>query len=207
MRIVFPLYDRFTALDAVGPYEILSRLPGAEVVFAAVERGPVRTDTGALALTADAALSEIGHADIVVVPGGPGTEAAIFDETYVGWLRQIHSGTRWTTSVCSGALLLGAAGLLDGPATTHWYVKDFLPTFGSAYTPERVVIGDRIVTAAGVSAGIDMALTLTARIAGEEFAQAVQLFIEYDPQPPFDTGAPAKASKAIMDQAVELLKA
>ncbi|MCW2948738.1 MAG: glutamine amidotransferase [Actinoallomurus sp.] len=195
MQIVFALYDQFTALDAVGPYEVLSRLPGAEVVFAARERGPVRTDSG-LTVVADAAFEEIDKCDLILVPGGPGTREAVLEgQGLVTWLRLVHPTAQWITSVCSGSLILGAAGLLKGlDATTHWSVRNELEATGATYVPERAVFQGNIVTAAGVSAGIDMALSLAARIAGDVAAQAIQLLIEYDPQPPFDSGSLAKAS-------------
>jgi putative intracellular protease/amidase len=195
MLITIPLYDRFTALDAVGPYEVLSRLPGAEVTFVAEEAGPVRTDTRALTLVAERALAEVDACDVVVVPGGPGTREMLEPQPLHDWLRAIDATTQWTTSVCTGALLLGAAGLLDGlEATTHWSAFDTLATLGARPIERRVVPQGKVVTAAGVSAGIDMALWLAARIAGDEVAKAIQLGIEYDPQPPFDSGSVAKAS-------------
>ena len=195
MLITIPIYDRFTALDAVGPYEVLSRLPGAEVVFVAEEAGPVRTDTRALTLVAERALADVDACDVVVVPGGPGTREMLQPQPLHDWLRAIDATTQWTTSVCTGALLLGAAGLLDGlEATTHWSAFDTLATLGARPTERRVVPQGKVVTAAGVSAGIDMALWLAAQIAGDEVAKAIQLGIEYDPQPPFDSGSIAKAS-------------
>jgi putative intracellular protease/amidase len=194
MLITIPLYDRFTALDAVGPYEVLSRLPGAEVVFVAAEAGPVRTDR-ALTLVAERALADVDACDVVVVPGGPGTREMLEPQPLHDWLRAIDATTQWTTSVCTGALLLGAAGLLDGlEATTHWSAFDTLASLGARPTERRVVPQGKVVTAAGVSAGIDMALWLAAQIAGDEVAKAIQLGIEYDPQPPFDSGSVAKAS-------------
>jgi putative intracellular protease/amidase len=193
--IAIPIYDRFTALDAVGPYEVLSKLPGAEVVFVAERAGPVRADTRALALVADRALADLDACDIVVVPGGPGTRAMLEPNPLHDWLRAVDAGTQWTTSVCTGALLLGAAGLLDGlEATTHWSALELLASLGARPTERRLVPQGKIVTAAGVSAGIDMALWLAAQVAGDEVAKAIQLAIEYDPQPPFDSGSTAKAS-------------
>lgn len=194
MDIAILLFDRLTALDAVGPYEVLSRLPGATVTFVATEPGPKRTDTGRLALTADAALSDLPHPEIVLVPGGPGQAAAERDDAVLDWLRTAHETTTWTTSVCTGSLVLGAAGLLDGRrATTYWLALDELRRRGAIPTDERVVEDGKIMTAAGVSSGIDMALALAARIGGDELAQSLQLGIEYDPQPPFDAGSPHKA--------------
>jgi putative intracellular protease/amidase len=200
MLITIPLFDRFTALDAVGPYEVLSRLPGADVVFVAEQAGPVRTDTRALTLVAERALSDVDACDVVVVPGGPGTRQMLEPQPLHDWLRVIDATTQWTTSVCTGALLLGAAGLLDGlEATTHWSAFDTLASLGARPTERRVVSQGKVVTAAGVSAGIDMALWLAAQIAGDEVAKAIQLGIEYDPQPPFDSGSVAKASAETME--------
>ena len=198
MQIAIPLFDRLTALDAIGPYEVLSRLPGAEVVFVAAQPGPKRTDTGALALSAEHALSEAPEPDIVLVPGGSGTRDQRHDEL-IAWIQRTHQTSRWTTSVCTGALLLGAAGILEGlRATTHWLFFEELRQFGAEPTLERVVEQGKVMTAAGVSSGIDMALRLAQLIAGDDVAQAVQLSIEYDPQPPVDAGSPAKASEQIV---------
>ncbi|MGW2251543.1 DJ-1/PfpI family protein [Kitasatospora sp. NPDC001660] len=201
MRIAVLLYDDFTALDAVGPYEVLSRIPGAEVVFTAAGRGPVRTDMRSLALTADAALDEVDAADVLLVPGGPGTAPALADEELVDWVRRVDATTTWTTSVCSGSLLLGAAGLLKGRrATSHWVCLDALAGFGAEPTgAERVVLDGKYATAAGVSAGIDLALTLTGRLAGDATAEAIQLVIEYDPQPPYAAGSLATAPAGLAD--------
>ncbi|MGI5493541.1 DJ-1/PfpI family protein [Microtetraspora malaysiensis] len=200
MRIVIPLFDRFTALDAVGPYEVLKFLPEAEIVFAATRPGPVRDVPTSLALTADAAFDDIDACDVLLVPGGPGTRRLLDDDALLGWIRRMHEGTTWTTSVCTGSLLLGAAGLLAGlSATTHWGAVDVLESFGATYTAERVVFQGKIVTAAGVSSGIDMALALAAHITDQTTAEAIQLAIEYDPQPPFDAGSPAKAPQAAKD--------
>ena len=204
MEIAIPLFDRFTALDAVGPYEVLSRLPGATVHFVATEPGPKTTETRMLTVSADERLEDLPAPDILMVPGGFGTRAATGDERLVDWIRQAHETTQWTTSVCTGSLLLGAAGVLDGlEATTHWAVLDMLEQFGARPLTQRVVEQGKVITAAGVSSGIDMAVTLAARIAGDELAQAIQLGIEYDPEPPFDAGSPAKAP----DQIVELVRA
>ncbi|MBT2233227.1 DJ-1/PfpI family protein [Nonomuraea sp. NEAU-A123] len=200
MRIAIPLFDRFTALDAVGPYEVLKFLPGAEIVFVATEPGPVRDVPKWLAISADATFTEIDACDVLLVPGGPGARGLLKDEELLGWIGRMHEGSSWTTSVCTGSLLLAAAGLLTGlSATTHWAAIDVLESFGATYTAERVVFQDRIVTAAGVSSGIDMALALAAHIADQTTAEAIQLAIEYDPQPPFDAGSPAKAPQAAKD--------
>ncbi len=203
MNIAIVLYDRFTALDAIGPYEVLSRLPGASVAFVAAEAGPVRTDNGMLTVLAERSLEQVPEPDIVLVPGGPGEVAARAGGAVLDWLRQADRTSTWTTSVCTGSLILAAAGLLDGKrATTHWLAIDELRRLGAEPVDERVVFDGKLVTAAGVSAGIDMALTLAASIAGDTVAQAIQLGIEYDPQPPFDAGSPHKAPAEI----VELLR-
>ncbi|WP_405824446.1 DJ-1/PfpI family protein [Streptomyces sp. NBC_01390] len=203
MQIALLLFARFTALDVVGPYEILSRLPDAETVFVAEAAGPVRNDDGTLALTADRALADVTHPDIVVVPGGPGQSAQMENEALFGWLRAVDTTSTWTTSVCTGSLLLAGAGLLAGRrATSHWLALDELRQYGAEPTGERVVTDGKYVTSAGVSSGIDMALTLTGRIAGDEHARTVQLATEYDPQPPYDAGAPHKAPARL----VELLR-
>lgn len=199
MQIAIPLFDGLTALDAIGPYEVLSRPPGWDVVFVAAEPGPKRTDNAVLALTADAALADLPRPDIVVVPGGVGTRSSANDEL-VEWIRSVHEHTRWTTSVCTGSLLLGKAGVLEGlRATTHWLSLDLLREYGAEPTSERVVEQGKVITAAGVSSGIDMALRLLQIEAGDALAQAVQLAIEYDPQPPFDAGSPEKAPPAVVD--------
>ncbi len=200
MDIAILIYDRFTALDAVGPYEVLSRLPDSTTTFVGETVGPKRTDTGVLALTADASIADVPTPDIVLVPGGPGQSALMEDGPVHEWLRKAHESTTWTTSVCTGSLILAAAGLLQGKrATSHWTALEELGELGAEATAERVVFDGKIVTAAGVSAGIDMALTLVARIAGDELAQAIQLGIEYDPQPPFQAGSPQKAPTEIVD--------
>jgi transcriptional regulator GlxA family with amidase domain len=194
MDIAILLFDRLTALDAVGPYEVLSRLPDAKVTFVATTVGPKRTDTGALALVADATLADLPHPDILLVPGGPGQAEAEKDDAVLDWLRTAHETTTWTTSVCTGSLVLGAAGLLVGKrATTYWLALDSLAQHGAIPTDERVVIDGKVVTAAGVSSGIDMALTLAGEIGGADLARMLQLGIEYDPQPPYDSGSEAKA--------------
>jgi transcriptional regulator GlxA family with amidase domain len=199
MDIAIPLFDRFTALDAIGPYEVVSRLPGAKVTFVAAEPGPVATDNRMLKITAEQSLDDLPNPDIVIVPGGIGTRAMMSDTQLVSWVRNAHRTTDWTCSVCTGSLVLGAAGLLDGlEATTHWMAMDTLASTGARPTGRRVVEQGKIITAAGVSAGIDMGLTLAARIAGDDVAQAIQLGIEYDPQPPFDAGSPEKAPENVV---------
>ena len=200
MDIAIPLYDRFTALDAVGPYEVLSRLPGSKVTFLAAERGPVRTDNGMLTVLVEHALEELERPDVVLVPGGPGEVAARAGGAMLDWLRRAHETSTWTTSVCTGSLILGEAGLLAGRrATSHWLALEALGRLGAQALPERVVFDGKIVTAAGVSAGIDMALALAQKLAGREVAEAIQLGIEYDPAPPFDAGSPTKAPRQLVD--------
>ncbi|WP_030712890.1 DJ-1/PfpI family protein [Streptomyces sp. NRRL F-2580] len=199
MQIAVLLYDRFTALDAIGPFDTLGRLPGAEVVFVSERPGPVRTDNGSLALVADKALDEVTRPDIVLVPGGPHPEVEMKNPAVTEWLRAVDATSTWTTSVCTGSLLLAAAGLLDGRrAAGHWLYLDQLPQFGAEPTGERVVFDGKYVTAAGVSSGIDMGLALLGRIAGDEVAQTVQLMTEYDPQPPYDAGSPEKAPAGLV---------
>ena len=200
MDIAIPLFDGITALDAIGPYEVLARLPGARVRFVGIEAGPKRTDNKQLTLVADEPLSAVPHPEIVVVPGGFGTRSLMTPNPLLDWIRTAHVTSQWTTSVCTGALLLGAAGVLQGlEATTHWAALEQLRALGAKPTSRRVVEQGKVVTAAGVSAGIDMALTLAARIAGDDVARAIQLSIEYDPAPPFDAGSPQKAPPHIVD--------
>ncbi|MGD3108387.1 DJ-1/PfpI family protein [Streptomyces sp. YGL11-2] len=199
MQIAILLYDRFTALDAIGPYETLGLLPGAEVVFVAERTGLHRSDKGSLGLVVDAALSDVTAPDVLVVPGGPGQTALMEDGPLHDWIRAVDAGTTWTTSVCTGSLVLAAAGLLKGRrATSHWLALDQLPALGAEPTGERVVFDGKYVTAAGVSSGVDMGLALAGRIAGDFVAQTIQLGIEYDPQPPYDAGAPDKAPAEVV---------
>ncbi|BCJ73426.1 hypothetical protein CS0771_29700 [Catellatospora sp. IY07-71] len=202
------LYPGFTALDAVGPYDVLARLPDTHVTFVAKEPGPVVADTGLLTMHADTALADLPEPNVLVIPGGlVGAFEAAADPRYVDWTRTAHATSTWTTSVCTGALMLGAAGLLSGQtATTHWAAKDYLPHYGATYVPERFVEHGRIITAAGVSAGLDMALRLAAHLAGEELARAVQLALEYDPRPPFPGGSLRTASPDTIQLAVDLLR-
>jgi putative intracellular protease/amidase len=200
MDIAIPLFDGITALDAIGPYEVLSRLPGARVRFVAETPGPKRTDNKQLTLMADEPLSAVPRPEIIMVPGGFGTRRLMTPNPLLDWIRTAHETSQWTTSVCTGSLLLGAAGLLEGlEATTHWAAMDDLAALGARPTHQRVVFQGKIVTAAGVSSGIDMALTLAARIAGDEYAQTIQLGIEYDPEPPFASGSPKKAPPHIVE--------
>ena len=200
MQVAILIFDKLTVLDVVGPYEVLRSVPGWEVRFVGPQAGIVRADSGALGLQADFSIDEVTEADIVLVGGGKGNRPLLSDERVLGWLRDIDRGSRWTTSVCTGSLVLGAAGLLEGKrATGHWLYLEPLREFGAEPTSQRVVEDGKVITAAGVSAGIDMALHLVNREIGPEAAQAIQLAIEYDPQPPFDSGSPAKAPKQIVD--------
>jgi transcriptional regulator GlxA family with amidase domain len=199
MQIAILLYDGFTALDAIGPFEMISHLPGAETVLVAKEAGPVRNDQGNLALVADRSLAQVTRPDIVLVPGTGDWGPVLRDQETLDWLRTADATSTWTTSVCTGSLILGAAGLLQGRrATTHWLALDELKAYGAEPTEERVVPDGKYVTAAGVSAGIDMGLYLLGRIAGDRHAQVVQLITEYDPRPPYDAGSPAKAPADIV---------
>jgi transcriptional regulator GlxA family with amidase domain len=207
LRIAVVLFPRLTALDAIGPYEVLQRLPGATITFVGHQRGEVRTENGFLGLTVDETFAEFTDPDVVVVPGGIGSRALLTDDAVLNWIRVAHSTSRFTTSVCTGSLLLAAAGLLDGlTATTHWGARETLAELGAIPTPDRVVehLDQRIVTAAGVSSGIDMALRLAELLTDEVTAKAMQLMVEYDPQPPFDTGSPEKAGPLVMARAREL---
>jgi transcriptional regulator GlxA family with amidase domain len=202
MQIAILVYPGFTALDAIGPYEVLSRVPGATTAFVAATPGPVTTDTGSLTVVASLGLDEVSRPHVVLVPGGPGEVAVRAGSAALDWLRAVHATTTWTASVCTGSLILAAAGLLRGRrATTHWLAVDQLRALGADPVDARVVVEEdhRLITAAGVSAGIDMGLTLAARIAGNRVAQAIQLGIEYDPQPPFDAGSPRRAPAEVVD--------
>jgi transcriptional regulator GlxA family with amidase domain len=200
MKIAILIFDKLAALDAIGPYEVLSRIPGAELSFVAKEPGPKRTDTGALGISADVAIAELTDPDIVLVPGGEGNRPLMEDDEVLDWLRSTHETTTWTTSVCTGSLVLGAAGILEGKrATSHWAYRDRLSEYGAEPVAERFVVDGKVVTAAGVAAGIDMALHLAALQTHEDVAKAIQLGIEYDPEPPFDSGSPEKASPELVE--------
>ena len=212
MKIAILAYDRMTALDAVGPYEVLCRIPDALVQFVAEVPGPIRTDTHGfhsnLALHADTRPEDVPSPDIILIPGGStGTMEVMHNERTLNWLRAAHTTTQWTTSVCTGAFILGAAGLLQGlQATTHWASRGFLSQVGASYVAERFVRQGKIITAAGVSAGIDMALFIAGQVGGDELAQALQLAIEYDPHPQFDTGAWERATPALMQRALKEIR-
>lgn len=202
MQIAILLFERVTALDAIGPYQVFSNPPGNEVVFVGERVGPVRTHTGRLGLLVDASLDEVTTPDVVVVPGGPGQADHQTGGPVHAWLHEVDQHTQWTTSVCTGSLILARAGLLTGRrATTHWGSMDKLAEHGAIPTRERTVIDGKYATAAGVSAGIDMALTITGRILGDDVAQRVQLGIEYDPQPPYRAGSPETAPAHIVEAA------
>jgi transcriptional regulator GlxA family with amidase domain len=205
--VVIFLYDRMTALDAIGPYEVLRCVPGVRDRFVAKTAGLVRPDSGLQMLNAEYGIADVTAADILLVPGGDAS-GPIQDPEVLDWIRRVDRTTRWTTSVCVGSLILGAAGLLAGvPATSHWSVLPALRDFGAQPVKERFVRHGKIITAAGVSAGLDMSLSLVAIEFGEEVARAVQLVIEYDPQPPLDGGSTAKASTATIERARAMLRA
>jgi transcriptional regulator GlxA family with amidase domain len=204
--VAIPIFPHFTALDAVGPYEVLQRIPTLDITFIGHARGEVRSENGMLGLTVDATFEERPQPDVIVFPGGVGSRPLQHDERVLGWLRQAHETTRYTTSVCTGSLVLGAAGLLDGlTATTHWSCYPELAAHGAQPTAERVVehLGQRVITAAGVSSGIDMALRLVELLVDPTAAQAAQLMVEYDPQPPFDSGSLAKAGPDVLTRVGE----
>lgn len=195
MDIALLAFNGMSALDGVGPYEVLVRLPGSRLSIVGSETGVVRMETGALGLGVDRTLSELPRPDIVIVPGGPGVFAAAADVELMAWLRQAFSSARSTLTVCSGSVLLAATGLLEGRrVATSWHVRDQLARFGAQFAPDRVVETDRLYTAAGATAGIDAALLLAAAVAGEQVARAIQLGLEYAPEPPFDSGDPSVAS-------------
>lgn len=205
MLIAIPIFDKLTVLDAIGPYEVLHRLPDTRVVFVAHEAGPIRADSRMLTLVAESAFADVPEPDVVVVPGGWGTRALLDDATILDWLRHAHDHTTFTTSVCTGALLLAAAGILEGlEATTHWGAMHELERLGATPVERRVVRQGKVITAAGVSSGIDMALTLAAELTDERTAEAIQLMIEYDPQPPFDSGSIRKASPEVQARLGEI---
>jgi transcriptional regulator GlxA family with amidase domain len=206
LQVVIPLFPKFTALDGIGPYEVLQRIPSIDVTFIARQRGEVRSDNGALGIIADGTFDDAPHPDVVVFPGGVGTRPLQQDEWVLEWVRKAHATSLFTTSVCTGSLVLGAAGLLrDLTATTHWACYAELEAHGAVSTGRRVVehLDQRIITAAGVSSGIDMALRLVELLVDRTAAEAAQLMIEYDPQPPFDSGALATSSETTLARVVE----
>ncbi|MFE3293270.1 DJ-1/PfpI family protein [Rhodococcus sp. NPDC059234] len=204
--VAVALFPRFTALDAIGPYEVLQRVPSIDVTFVGATRTPVRSENGFLGIEVDATFDEMPDPDVLVFPGGIGTRDLLTDGPTLDWVRGAHATSRFTTSVCTGSLVLGAAGLLDGlTATSHWAALDLLASFGAQPTDQRVVehLDRRILTAAGVSSGIDMALRLVELLVDRTAAEAAQLWIEYDPQPPFDAGSPRRASDEVKARAAE----
>jgi transcriptional regulator GlxA family with amidase domain len=206
VQIAIPLFPRLTALDAIGPYEVLQRLPGATVTFVGTQVGEVRTENGFLGVTVDALVGDLPQPDVIVVPGGIGSREAVEDRVLVDWVRSAHQTTTFTTSVCTGSFVLGAAGLLEGlTATTHWSVLNELEVYGAVPTMDRVVehLDQRIITAAGVSSGIDMALRLSELLVDDVAAKAMQLMIEYDPQPPFDAGHMDRAGDVVVQRVIE----
>jgi len=209
LTVAIPLFPRFTALDAVGPYEVLQRIPFIDVVFVGAERGEYRSENQMLGMTADATYAQLAEPDVLIFPGGVGTRALQHDEAVTEWVRHAHASTRFTTSVCTGSLVLGAAGLLkDLSATTHWACYPEPAAHGGVPTAERVVehLDLRLITAAGVSSGIDMALRLVELLVDSTAGEAAQLMIEYDPQPPFDSGSRAKASPSVVARVAEYAK-
>jgi transcriptional regulator GlxA family with amidase domain len=199
MQIVIALFDRFTSLDAVGPYQVFNHLPGAKVIFASERSGLVCDESGSLALNAEASYADVPAPDIILIPGGPGQSAHMTQTPLTDWLLQADKTSTWTTSVCTGSLILAGAGLLKGrAATTYWLAIEQLANLGATPRQERYVFDGKYATSAGVSAGIDMALALVAKLAGEKAAQLIQLGIEYDPHPPFNSGSPATAPDDII---------
>jgi transcriptional regulator GlxA family with amidase domain len=191
MLVAIYLFDGVTALDAVGPYEVLSRAPDAEVLFVGNEKGGVRTGNGFLGLSVDASLAQVDAPDVLIIPGGNSSSVAVAarDEGLLSWIRRNDLVSRWTCSVCTGSILLGAAGLLRGRSVaTNWRAREFLPRFGAVYSEQRVTFDGKYVTSAGVTAGLDMALRLSEHLSGRAVAEAIELSIEYDPQPPYGTG-------------------
>ncbi|WP_298671827.1 DJ-1/PfpI family protein [uncultured Sphingomonas sp.] len=199
MRIAFLLFPNVTQLDLTGPAQVLSRMgEGTQLDLVAATPDPVPTDAG-FAILPTATFDDVTGADILCVPGGFGTNAAIADDRTMDWVRDVGTRAQWVTSVCTGSLVLGAAGLLEGyRATCHWGQRHMLPLFGATPVAERVVVDRNRVTGAGVTAGIDFAFRLIALIRGEERARFVQLSLEYDPDPPFDSGSPDRADAALV---------
>ena len=203
MEIAFLLFDGITPLDAVGPFEVLGKLPGAKIRMVGKQKGEVRTKGQSLAMIADYVLGDVTTPDLVVVPGGPGADPMAEDAEVTDWVGRVHETSTWTTSVCTGALILGGAGVLKGlKATTHWRAMEDLKAFGAEPVDQRVVREGKVITAAGVSSGIDMALGLAAEIAGDDVAKAIQLAIEYAPEPPFEAGRLRDAP----DERVEMVR-
>jgi transcriptional regulator GlxA family with amidase domain len=206
LQIAIPLFPKFTALDGIGPYEVLQRVPWFDVTFIGHQTGEVRSENGMLGITIDATFEDLPEPDVIVFPGGVGTRPLQYDERVLEWVRHAHATTRLTTTVCTGSLVLGAAGLLkDLTATTHWSCYAELESHGAVATAHRVVehLDRRIITSAGVSSGIDMALRMVEVLVDRTAAEAAQLMIEYDPQPPFDSGSMAKADQTVVARVME----
>jgi transcriptional regulator GlxA family with amidase domain len=199
MKIAILLYDNYTALDVVGPYEVLSNIPGSKIFFTAEKPGLYKNNKG-IQIAADCSLTDMEDPEIIVIPGGFGIDTILSNKEILKWVNTVHEKSQWTTSVCSGSLLLAAAGVLNGrKITTHWNRVEQLKKYPVEFVKERYVKDGKIITSAGVSAGIDMALYLTSLVVSENFAKTVQLAIEYDPKPPFDSGSPDKAPKEIVE--------
>lgn len=204
MDMTILLFEGMTALDAIGPFDVFREIPDVKVTFVAEEPGAKHTDDGSLGLVASHAITDVDRTDVLMIPGGFGVERVVEQPKTLEWIRAIHETTTYTTSVCTGSIVLGAAGLLKGlAATTHWSMYDWLASYGALPTSQRVVQEGKIVTAAGVSSGVDMGLTLAALLFGDQMAESVQLTIEYDPQPPFDSGSPGKATPEVIEMVKE----
>jgi transcriptional regulator GlxA family with amidase domain len=202
MQVAILLYPHFTSLDVMGPYEVLARLPDTEVTFVAEQPGLITNDLGNVTVDVVASLGDVPSPDVLLVGGGPGQQANMADGAVHEWLRAADRTSTWTTSVCTGSLILAAAGILEGRrATSHWMALSELPQFGVTPSTDRVVVDGHYVSAAGVSSGIDMALMLAGRMMGDEVAQTVQLIIEYAPEPPYDAGSVDTAPAEIIDRA------
>jgi transcriptional regulator GlxA family with amidase domain len=208
LEIAILLYEGMTALDAIGPYEVLSRLPNTIIKLVAKEPGLITTDTRYLSINATSSLLDVPSPDVILLPGGSaGTMKISQEPSVLEWIRITHANSQWTTAVCAGVFLLGKVGLLEGiEATTHWASTSDLANYNAIYKPARFVQSGKIITAAGVSAGIDLALDLASKLRGEEVAKAIQLAIEYDPAPPFQSGSLQKADPAIVQQSRNLLR-
>lgn len=206
MQVAALVFDGVTALDIVGPVEVLGRLPETELVVVAADRRPVRVARGSWMIVPDAAFEDVSRPDVLVVPGGPGVRDAARDERLTRWVKTVDASTSWTASVCTGSIILAASGVLTGRrATTHWASKDELGSLGVTVSDERVTRDGKIMTASGVSAGIDMALQLAELIAGRDVAHTIQLLVEYEPEPPFRGGTPTNVPRRILDRANQQL--
>jgi cyclohexyl-isocyanide hydratase len=197
-RIGYLVFPDITQLDLTGPQQVLARVPGAEQLLVWKTREPVRSESG-LMLIPDTTYAECPPLDMICVPGGPGMNALLTDADTIAFLQRLAPNAKYITAVCTGSLVLGAAGLLKGKrAATHWAAMEFLPRFGATPVEERVVVDGNIITGGGVTAGIDFGLKVAAEVAGEQMAKAIQLMVEYDPDPPFDSGHPRSADPAML---------